>query len=138
MLFIIVINKTKSMNLDSLLVKAVKKANKSFIGKPLSSLSEKIGSPSLLAFLHILFTAALGFIVTYPLYLAGGFWLALPTGFLAVLVVSSIFISVFLFELGYKGHIQRKLLVFAMLFSMPFGLLSLPLLHKLSKKEKSA
>ena len=124
------------MNLDNLLIKSVTRARKSFIGKRLFSFSSKIGSPSTLAVMNIVLTAILGFIVTYPIYLVGGFWAALPTGLFTILVVSTLSISFISERMGYRSHFQRKLLVFSIVFSMPFGVLSIPLLHKISENKK--
>jgi len=123
------------MNLDNLLIKSVTRARKSFIGKHLFSFSSKIGNVSTLAFLNIIFTTLLGFIVTYPLYLVGGFWVALPTGLFTIIVVSSLFIILISYRIGHRSHLQRKFLALSIIFSMPFGVLSIPLLHKISEKK---
>lgn len=124
------------MDLDKILVKRTAQAHKSFFGTRISTLSERIGGVSAAAALNLLFTGILGFIITFPIYEVGGFWLALPTG--AFTVVLLFFISISM--LSHHFHMGRKharnLLVFAILFSLPFGLLSLPLLHELSKNHK--
>lgn len=76
----------------------------------------------------------LGFFMTYPLYRAGGIWLALPTTVITVLLVTLLSVSVINHRLGgpLPDSITRILLVFVILFSMPFGMLSLPLLLKMS------
>ena len=119
-----------------MLVKRVAQAHNSFFGKHISALSERIGGVSAAAALNILFTAALGFIITFPIYEVGGFWLALPTGAFTIvlLVLISLGIISNQFNIGRKH--TRNLLVFAILFSLPFGLLSLPLLQELSKNKK--
>lgn len=124
------------MDLDKLLVKRVRQASGSFIGKRLLSLSDRIGGAYIPAALNLVFTAALGFIITFPIYELEGFWLALPTGAFTIILLISLSACILssYFHMG-RAH-ARKLLVFAILFSLPFGLLSLPLLHELSSEHK--
>ena len=124
------------MDLDKLLVKRVNQASRSFIGKRMLALTEKIGGASTAAALNIIFTAALGFIITFPIYELEGFWLALPTGVFTIILLVCLALGIASKELHTGKKHARKLIVFAILFSLPFGLLSLPLLHELSTNHK--
>ncbi|MBN2477938.1 hypothetical protein JXB01_01475 [Candidatus Micrarchaeota archaeon] len=122
-----------SFDFDAMLVKKVSEANNTRVGRFLLSLSRS-GGITLLTVLHILCTSALGIAVTYPIYLFGGVWAALPTGLFTIFVVSLILVSFVSYRLGIRNSIQRKMIIFAVLFSLPFGLLSMPLLYALSQK----
>jgi len=124
------------VDLDRILVKRAAQAHNSFLGKRITALSERIGGVSAAASLNILFTAALGFIITFPIYRVGGFWLALPTGAFTILLMLFLFLGILSYRFQLGKPYARKLLVFAILFSLPFGLLSLPLLQELSKNHK--
>ncbi len=124
------------VNLDKILVKRTAQAHKSFFGKRITALSERIGGVSAAAALNIVFTAALGFIITFPIYEVGGFWLALPTGAFTLLLMLLLSLGILSYRFQLEKPYARKLLVFAILFSLPFGLLSLPLLQELSTNKK--
>jgi hypothetical protein len=124
------------MDLDKILVTRVRQASNSFIGKRVLGLSEKIGGASAAAALNIIFTGILGFIITFPIYEVGGIWLALPTGIFTIILLLFLTISILSRKLHLGNKHARSLLVFAILFSLPFGLLSLPLLHRLSENKK--
>jgi hypothetical protein len=125
------------MNWDSELKKKVKKAGDSGLGQFFLRLSSRIGGIPILSAIHIGFVALVGFITSYPLFLAGGFWLALPTTAFTILIAGIVFFCLFSysFRLFIGNHWLHKTLVFAMLFSLPFSLLSLPLLHGLSQQQ---
>ena len=122
---------------DDLLTKKFAELNRTPTGRFFSSLSSRVRCVTALAGLNILGTAMLGFLMTYPLYLAGGFWAALPTTIVTVLLTALLSISIFNHWLGepLPGSTTRQLLVFAILFSMPCGMLSLPLLHNMSSTD---
>ncbi|MCP4646551.1 MAG: hypothetical protein GY852_02300 [bacterium] len=124
------------MDLDKILVTRVRQASNSFVGKRVLKISEKIGGASAAAALNILFTGILGFIITFPIYELEGIWLALPTGIFTLILLLFLSISILSRELHIGNKYARGLLVFAILFSLPFGLLSLPLLHELSENKK--
>ena len=115
-----------------MLVEKVAQANNSFLGKHLNSLASKIGGPSRAAFLNILCTAILGFIITYSIYELGGIYASLPTAAFTAILLAFISISIISHNANKGKKLARKLLIFAIVFSLPFGLLSLPLLHRLS------
>lgn len=116
----------------------MRRASRSFLGKKMNALACRIGGVEFCAFLNLVFTAALGFLITFPIYEVGGVYAAIPTGgftlillFLISLAMAVSFLSIKPLEIA-----VRPLLGFAIMFSLPFGLLSLPLLNSLSKKEK--
>ena len=120
------------MDFDKLLVENVAKANKSSFGQFLSGISTKVGGPSVAALLNVLCTASLGIIISYPLFLLGGLWIAHPPIILTLSVLSIILASIASYRLGIGKKPMRHLLALAIFFSLPFGLLSLPLLHAIS------
>jgi len=124
------------MNLDKILVTRVRQASNSFVGKRVLKLSDKIGGASAAAALNVLCTGILGFIITFPIYEVGNIWLALPTGLFTIILLLFLSLGILSREFHTGSAHARKLLVFAILFSLPFGLLSLPLLHELSKNKK--
>ncbi|MBD3389485.1 hypothetical protein GF415_00835 [Candidatus Micrarchaeota archaeon] len=125
------------MDIDRVFRKQIRKAGRSFLGKKMNALARRIGGVELCALLNLVFTAALGFIITFPIYEVGGVYAAIPTGgfTLALLFLISLAMAVSLLSLKPLKIAVRPLLGFAIMFSLPFGLLSLPLLHSLSKKE---
>jgi hypothetical protein len=120
------------LDLDRMLVREAARANNSVIGRPLAALAERIGGPSTAASLNILCTAFLGFTITYSIYALGGPWAALPTGAFTLLLISFISFAILSANSGAGRKAARKPLAFAIIFSLPFGLLSLPLLSSLS------
>jgi len=118
-------------NLDSQLEKKIVQVKHSRVGKFLDSISHKTGGPATMACLNIACTAALGTIMTYPIYLAGGILAALPTGVFTTMLLTIIWMNIVHYKLGTHHKIRglRKLLVIAILFTLPFGILSLPLLQ---------
>lgn len=126
------------MNLDAHLGRKVSQVGNSAVGKALSALAFKLGGVRRLALLNMLCTASLGFIISFPIYSVGGTAAALPTASFTVLLLILIFFGIFSFHLKPLWKFSSKLLVFAILFSLPFGLLSLPLLQKLSSSASVA
>ncbi|MCD4740646.1 hypothetical protein K8R43_05685 [archaeon] len=121
------------MKLDNILVKKVAGAKNSSIGRFLSSIILKGWGVTILACLNVLCTFTLGFMMTYPLYIMGGFWMALPTGLLTFALIIILSANILNNKLGWtQGSTLRKLLILAILLSLPFGLLSLPLLKNSS------
>ncbi len=122
-------------DLDAMLVKKINQTKQTGLGKALNRLGHKIGGPSVAAFLNLIFTATLGFLITLPIYELGGVWAALPTGGFTLVLLLIIALSIFVNEIG-PNHLRkfmRPLLVFAILFSLPFGILSISLLNSISQ-----
>jgi len=121
---------------DAVLTEKVAKVNKSYLGRLLNSFASKIGGSSRLAGLNALGAIIVGAIVSYPIYLIGGYWLAMIPILFTLAVASSIFIPIVHhnFKIKYGRNAARGLLMFAIMFSLPFGILSLPLLHRMSRK----
>lgn len=120
------------MDIDMILSDKVADALHSTPGRVLSALAKKVGGARRLALINMLFTFSLGFLITYPIYLVGGILAALPTGlFTAALLFSILFAAISLHSQRMR-RVSPKLLAFAIVFSLPFGLLSLPLLNELS------
>lgn len=121
-----------------MLTERIAQAHHSFLGKWLLSVSERIGGPASLSFLNLICTAALGFAVTYPLYELGGIVAAFPTGAFTLALLAIIALSILNHLAGgpLSGPNMRKLLTFGILFSLPFGLLSLNLLHFMEAEEE--
>ena len=126
------------MDFDKTLREKVAQANNSSAGRVLDSVADRIGGVPHLAALNIICTAILGFVVTYPIYVVGGIIPALPTAIFTVILLILIGFSAVNHLLGFpfRGHVPRKLLTFGILFSLPFGLLSLPLLHSMSGEKR--
>ncbi len=110
--------------------------NKSAVGKFLNSLAKRVGGTSRLAGINALCAAAVGVIVSYPVYVVGGFWAALAPVSLTLAVVLSILIPISYHNLGFSSgkRAVRTMLLFAIMFSLPFGILSLPLLYSMAKR----
>ncbi|MBU0636057.1 hypothetical protein KKE06_03455 [Candidatus Micrarchaeota archaeon] len=127
-----------NFDFDKELKKKIAQANQSIIGRFFSFLAAKIGGISVSAGLHLLFVLVGGILMTFPLFIAGGFWLALPTGAFTIILIALVLISIFSYwsKSSFARASVRKLLVFAMLFSLPFSLLSLPLLNAISQEKK--
>jgi len=117
-----------------MLIENVEKTRQTAVGKFLDSITERTSGGSSLVALNFICTATLGFIMTYPLYLVGGIWAALPTGIFTLFILSIFGLCIFNSISGgaLNGPVLRKLLSFGILFSLPFGLLSLPMLYKVS------
>ncbi len=122
------------MGLDEFLVKKINEGSKTRVGRFLISLASKVGGVSRLAGLNIILTATLGFIITYPLHITFGFHAALPTAIITIVPITIIFICILNYNFGghLNGRTMRLLLLFAIFFSLPFSVLSLPLLHSIS------
>jgi len=124
------------LDLQKLFTEKTCKAKETRVGKFLTKTVAKLGGPYVLSSLHIICTTALGFFITYPIYLAGGFWAAFPTAVLTMIIV---FIMAMVLIISKYGSIKwnpalRILLILAILGSLPFGLLSLPMVQKLSQE----
>ena len=123
----------KRPDFDAIIVKRVAQANKTMIGRLLNSLSSRIGGVLVLALLNIICTAILGAMVIYLAYHAGGVYAALPAILVTTIPIAVIFVTMVNHKLGVFGAKKpRKLLLLAIFFSLPFGILSLPLLHRMS------
>ena len=121
-----------------MLVKKVAGATKHPFGRALEKFAFKVGGPAIAATMNLLCTATLGIIITWPIYRLGGPWAALPTGGFTIILITIISVAMFVNVTSSKPlrKVVRPLLVFAIMFSLPFGLLSLPLLHSISKPPK--
>jgi uncharacterized membrane protein YhaH (DUF805 family) len=120
------------LDFDALLSEKVRAASDSRIGRMLYSLSEMLGGVRRLAFLNVILTSSLGVAITLPIYSAGGPAAASPTAFFTLFLISLILLAVFSVHVKSLRRISSKALAFAIIFSLPFGLLSLPLLRKIS------
>ncbi len=118
-----------------MLVSRVAQAKKSRIGRALDKFASQIGGPSAAAGLNLMCTAALGIIITWPIYEVGGFYAAIPTGGFTLILLSIISLAIIVNVTSSDAlrKVTRPLLVFAIMFSLPFGLLSLSLLHSISQ-----
>jgi len=127
-----------AIDLDAMLVKKINQARKTRIGKAVHEASEQIGGPPYAAALNFVCTGALGFIITFPIYELGGPWAALPTGGFTIILLAIIALSIIVNAAGTKPmrKVMRPMLIFAIMFSLPFGLLSIPLLNELSPPRK--
>ena|GEM_PF-920470 len=129
-----------AIDLDAMLVKKVNQAKKTRIGKALNGFAHTIGGPSVAAGMNFVCTGALGFIITFPIYELAGPWAALPTGGFTIILLAIISLTIFVNEIG-PNHLRkfmRPLLIFAIMFSLPFGLLSIPLLNSISQPHREA
>jgi len=126
------------LDIDRILTENIAKTKKSAIGRFLDSITERTERVSSLVVLNFISTASLGFLMTYPLYLVGGIWAALPTGIFTLFILG-IFLFCIINSLSggvFNGPVLRKLLALGILFSLPFGLLSIPMLYKISSGKK--
>ncbi len=125
------------MDLDEFLVRKISEGRKTKIGKFLNALAEDAGGVSRLAFLNIILTASLGFIVTYPIFITFGVHASLPTAIVTMVPISIIFICILNHNFGgyLSGKTLRLILLIAIFFSLPFSVLSLPLLYAMAKKK---
>ena len=128
------------LDLDKIFTQKINQAHHSVIGKFLDSLALRLGGSEHSAFLNVLCTAGLGTIIVYPLFLLGRRWAYDPPLFFTLALLIVICASILSFRYGKGRKIMRPLLAAAIVLSLPFGLLSLPLLHELTiykKKNKS-
>jgi len=125
--------KGKRRDLDAMLVKRIGQVNESAIGRLLNSLASMIGGIYSLACLNIVLTAMLGYLVTYIVFLIEGFYVALLPALVTIVPITVIFTSMINHRFCFFGmKMPRRLLLLAIFFSLPFGILSLPLLHSMS------
>jgi hypothetical protein len=124
------------LGFDEFLNRKIDEGRKTRAGRFLDSLSRS-GGVSRLALLNIILTATLGFIITYPLHATFGLHAALPTAIVTIIPITIIFICVLDHNLGGRmnGKTLRLSLLFAIFFSLPFGILSLPLLYSMLKRK---
>lgn len=112
-------------------------SSKSRAGKILNRVAAKIGGVSELAVLNIFLTALLGTIITIPIYLAAGFHASLPTAVITIVPVLVIAFTIVDYNSGrhMPGGAMRLLLIGAIFFSLPFSILSIPLLQAISREK---
>lgn len=120
------------MDLEKIFTEKVKQAHHSAIGRFLDALALRLGGAEHAAFLNVLCTTGLGTIVIYPLFIVGGRWASSPPLFFTLALLFVICGSIFSFRYDRGRKIMRPLLAAAIVLSLPFGLLSLPLLHALT------
>ncbi len=124
------------MDFDAFFTKKVNQAHGSSIGRFLDALALRLGGAEHAAFLNALCTAGLGAIIVFPLFIVGRRWAYEPPLFLTLALLFVICGSTLSFKYDKGRKIMRPLLAAAIIFSLPFGLLSLPLLHELSVYKK--
>jgi hypothetical protein len=124
------------LDLDKIFTQKVDQAHHSVVGKFLDSLALRLGGPEHSAFLNVLCTAGLGTIIIFPLFMVGGIWVSSPPLFFTLALLFVICGSILSFKYGEGRKIMRPLLAAAIILSLPFGLLSLPLLHELTIYKK--
>ena len=108
------------MDLDAIVIEKTAEVNKSKVGKFLNSLAKKIGGISRLAGINALCAAVVGVVVSYPVYVVGGFWAALAPAALTLAVVLSILIPISCHNLRFTSgkRTARTMLLFAIIFSL--------------------
>ena len=121
------------MPFKKLMKEELAKARQSRLIKWIQSVTPKKNGVYILAIINVVCTTLLGAAITYPLYKLLGIRGALPTGILTTVVVAVIFAS--LLNRWFNTNFARKglkaLLPLAIFFSLPFGVLSLPLLRRI-------
>jgi hypothetical protein len=75
-------------------------------------------------------------IIIFPLFMVGGIWVSSPPLFFTLALLFVICGSILSFKYDEGRKIMRPLLAAAIILSLPFGLLSLPLLHELTIYKK--
>ena len=121
-----------------MLTERIAQAHRSPVGRCLLAISGRVGGPVPPALFNLICTAALGFVITFPIYELGGPIAALPTAAFTVILLIIIAICMANHLIGgpFSGPLLRSLLTFGILFSLPFGLFSLHLLHSMAEEEK--
>jgi len=122
--------------LDKLLTEKIQQAYHSPTGKFLNALAVRLGGAEHAAFLNVLCTAGLGTIIIFPLFMVGGIWASSPPLLFTLALLFVICGSILSFRYNKGRKMMRPLLATAIILSLPFGLLSLPLLHSLSVYRK--
>ncbi len=122
-----------------MLTERIAQAHRSPVGRCLLAISGRVGGPAPLALFNLICTAALGFVITFPIYELGGPIAALPTGIFTVVLLIIIAACMVNHLIGgpFSGPLLRSLLTFGILFSLPFGLFSLNLLHSMAAEERN-
>ena len=121
------------MSFKTLMKQKIAEARGSRIVKFIHSIVPKKNGVYLLALANIVCTTLLGAAITYPLYKVLGIRGALPTGALTAVVVTVILAALVNRRLGtdFGRKALKALLPLAIFFSLPFGVLSLPLLRRI-------
>ncbi|MFC2174847.1 hypothetical protein ACFLQ2_03160 [archaeon] len=121
------------MPFKKLMKEKLAKAKQSWIIKWIRSVTPKKNGVYILALINVVCTTLLGAAITYPIYRVLGIRGALPTTLLTTAVVLVILAALINRRLG--TPVGRKalkaLLPLAIFFSLPFGVLSLPLLRRI-------
>jgi len=123
--------------MDEYMSRKIYGSRKSRAGKMLNKVAAKVGGISRLAVLNIFLTVLLGTIITIPIYLAAGIHASLPTAIVTIVPVLVIAFTILDYNSGrhMPGEFMRLLLIVAIFFSLPFSILSIPLLQAISKEK---
>lgn len=127
------------MDFGKIFSEKVSAAHNSGFGKFLDAIALRLGGAEHAAFLNVLCTAGLGAVIVLPLLLVGKLLVFGPPLFYTLALLFIICGSIISYRYNKGRKIMQPLLAAAIVGSLPFGLLSLPLLHGLtSYKKKSA
>ncbi|MCK4327078.1 MAG: hypothetical protein KAW41_01230 [Candidatus Diapherotrites archaeon] len=121
------------MEFKKLMKEKIARAKESRIAKFIISATPKKNGVYILALVNVVCTTLLGAVITYPLYKLLGIRGALPTTLLTAAVVVVILASLVnrWLDTGFGRKALKGLLPLAIFFSLPFGVLSLPLLRRI-------
>ncbi len=121
------------MKFKAYMNKKIAGAKKSRVLKFIMSKLPKKSGACKLALVNVVCTTLLGAFITYSLYHTIGMSGAIPAAALTAAVVAVILASLISLKLntGFGRKALKVLLPLAILFSLPFGVLSLPLLRKI-------
>ncbi len=121
------------MKLKAYMNKKISKAKTSRVLKLIMSKIPKKSGVYKLALINVVCTTLLGVVITYSLYHTIGIESALSTVVFTAAIVGVILAALINIKLNTKfgRNVLKVLLPLAILFSLPFGVLSLPLLQKI-------
>lgn len=121
------------MSFKGLMKEKIASARKSRVIQFIQSITPKKNGVYILGIVNIVCTTLLGAVITYPLYKVLGIRGALPTTVLTAVVVIVLIAALVNRKLDtdFGRKALKGLLPLAIFFSLPFGVLSLPLLRKM-------